>query len=55
MIDIGIAVLIDFLIGDPYWFTHPIIYIGKLIKLLEIFFRERYKSEKTFKVSGTIF
>jgi adenosylcobinamide-phosphate synthase len=54
MIDIGIAVLLDFLIGDPYWFPHPIIYIGKLIKLLEEYFRKNCKSEKALKLSGGI-
>lgn len=54
MIDIGIAVLLDFLIGDPYWFPHPIIYIGKLIKLLENYFRKNCKSVKTLKLSGGI-
>jgi len=54
MIDIGLAVLLDFLIGDPYWFPHPIIYIGKLIKFLENFFRINCKSEKMLKFSGGI-
>ena len=54
MIDIGLAVILDFLIGDPYWFPHPIIYIGKLIKFLENFFRKRCKSEKMLKLSGGI-
>ncbi len=34
-IDIIIAVFIDWIIGDPYWFPHPVIYIGKLISFLE--------------------
>lgn len=54
MIDIGLAVLLDFLIGDPYWFPHPIIYIGKLIKFLENFFRKRCKAERNLKVSGGV-
>jgi adenosylcobinamide-phosphate synthase len=54
MINIGIAVLLDFLIGDPYWFPHPIIYIGKLIKFLENYFRKQCKSEKMLKLSGGI-
>ncbi|MGH4120326.1 adenosylcobinamide-phosphate synthase CbiB [Clostridium sp.] len=52
MIDIGVAVLLDFLIGDPYWFPHPIIYIGKLIAFLENTFRKYFKSEKMLKLSG---
>jgi adenosylcobinamide-phosphate synthase len=54
MINIGLAVLLDFLIGDPYWFPHPIIYIGKLIKFLENCFRKQCKSEKMLKLSGGI-
>jgi adenosylcobinamide-phosphate synthase len=54
MINIGLAVLLDFLIGDPYWFPHPIIYIGKLIKFLENYFRKQCKSEKMLKLSGGI-
>ncbi|MDB5055374.1 MAG: cobalamin biosynthesis protein CobD [Bacilli bacterium] len=29
------AILIDWLIGDPAWPTHPVIYMGKLIRWLE--------------------
>jgi adenosylcobinamide-phosphate synthase len=54
MIDIGVAVLLDFLIGDPNWFPHPIIYIGKLIAFLENTFRKYCKSEKMLKLSGGI-
>ncbi|MBK5242892.1 adenosylcobinamide-phosphate synthase CbiB [Clostridium sp.] len=54
MIDIGVAVLLDFLIGDPYWFPHPIIYIGKLIAFLENIFRKYCKSERMLKFSGGI-
>ncbi len=43
-IDIIIAVFIDWIIGDPYWFPHPVIYIGRLISFLEKKFRA--KSEK---------
>ncbi len=35
MIDIALAVALDWIIGDPYWFPHPVIYMGKLIGLLE--------------------
>ena len=34
-IDILIAVLLDFILGDPVGFPHPVIYIGKLISFLE--------------------
>lgn len=35
LIDLTLAVIIDWIIGDPYWFPHPVIYIGKLIRALE--------------------
>ncbi|MFT5873095.1 MAG: adenosylcobinamide-phosphate synthase, partial [Clostridium sp.] len=31
VVDLILAVMLDLLIGDPYWFPHPVIYIGKLI------------------------
>lgn len=34
-IDILTAVILDFILGDPYGFPHPVIYIGKLISFLE--------------------
>lgn len=54
MIDIVIAVIIDFLIGDPYWFPHPVIYIGKLIKFLEQRARKISNSNKMLKIYGAI-
>ncbi|ENK1243970.1 cobalamin biosynthesis protein [Clostridium botulinum] len=53
-IDIIIAVVIDWIIGDPYWFPHPIIYIGKLISFLEKKFRAKVKNEESLKVYGEI-
>ena len=35
------AMLIDWVIGDPRWPTHPVIYIGKLIRLLENWLRKK--------------
>lgn len=52
MMDIVIAVIIDFLIGDPYWFPHPVIYIGKLIKLLEERARKISNSNKGLRICG---
>lgn len=51
-IDIIIAVFIDFLIGDPYGFPHPIIYIGKFISFLEKRFRKISKSNNSLKYFG---
>ena len=52
MIDMVAAVLLDWAIGDPYWFPHPVIYIGKIIKALENFFRNRVKSESGLRIAG---
>ncbi len=53
-VDVIIAVFIDWIIGDPYWFPHPIIYIGKLISFLEKKFRSKAKNEESLKVYGEI-
>jgi len=52
MYDIVAAVILDWVIGDPYWFPHPIKFIGKLIKLLEGFGRKHIKTNKAMKVYG---
>ena len=51
-IDLVIAVIIDFIVGDPYWFPHPVIYIGKLIRFLERKGREVVKTNKGLKIYG---
>lgn len=52
LIDITIAMIIDWIIGDPYWFPHPIIYIGKLIRKLEKMGRKHIKDERKLKPYG---
>jgi adenosylcobinamide-phosphate synthase len=52
MIDLALAVIMDWIIGDPYWFPHPVIYIGKLISLLEKKGRNICKSDKGLKAFG---
>jgi len=54
MYDILVAVIVDWIIGDPYWFPHPIKYIGKLIKILEIFGRKHIKGNKIMKLYGGV-
>nr|WP_314277727.1 adenosylcobinamide-phosphate synthase CbiB [uncultured Peptostreptococcus sp.] len=34
-----LAYLLDLLVGDPYWFPHPVIFMGRLISILERKFR----------------
>lgn len=41
------AVILDWLLGDPRWFPHPIVAIGRLIKVLEPVLRRLVKSELT--------
>jgi adenosylcobinamide-phosphate synthase len=52
MLDITLAVLLDWIVGDPRWFPHPVIYIGKLIKLLENLSRKHCKTDGALKVAG---
>lgn len=39
------AVILDWLLGDPRWFPHPVIYIGRLIGFLEPRLRRTVSSE----------
>jgi adenosylcobinamide-phosphate synthase len=41
------AVILDLLIGDPRWFPHPVVYMGKLIAVLEKVLRRLVKNEMT--------
>lgn len=51
-IDILLAVIIDWIVGDPYWLPHPVIYIGKLISSLDKRGRKICKSNKGLKAFG---
>lgn len=51
-ISILLAVIIDWIIGDPIWFPHPIIYIGKLIAFLDKKGRKLCKTDKGIKAFG---
>ncbi len=39
LLDVFIAFVLDLLFGDPYWFPHPVRFIGWLIKSTEKFLR----------------
>ncbi|GCD09783.1 adenosylcobinamide-phosphate synthase CbiB [Clostridium tagluense] len=52
VVDLILAVILDLLIGDPYWFPHPVIYIGKLISALDNRARKLCKTNKQIKVFG---
>lgn len=53
-IDILIAVILDFILGDPYGFPHPVIYIGKLISFMDKQGRKIYKNQKQLKILGLL-
>ncbi len=40
------AILLDLLIGDPRWFPHPVVYVGKLITVLEKALRRLFRNER---------
>lgn len=52
LLSIGIAIVVDFIIGDPYGFPHPVIYMGKFISTLEKYFRKISKDDKELKKYG---
>ncbi|MCB2357953.1 adenosylcobinamide-phosphate synthase CbiB [Clostridium estertheticum] len=54
MMDLIAAILLDLLIGDPYWFKHPVIYIGKLIRVLDKLGRKLCKTHKQIKIFGGV-
>jgi adenosylcobinamide-phosphate synthase len=39
------AVILDWLLGDPKWFPHPVVFIGRLISCLEPHLRRAVRSE----------
>jgi adenosylcobinamide-phosphate synthase len=41
------AVVLDWLFGDPRWLPHPVVWIGRLISLLERFWRKVVADERT--------
>lgn len=53
-IDVLIAVLLDLIIGDPIWFPHPVIFMGKLIAFLENKGRALFKGKTAIKIFGGI-
>lgn len=51
-IDVVIAVILDWIIGDPLWFPHPVIFMGKLISFLENRARAKYSTNRSIKYFG---
>lgn len=48
------AVLLDFIIGDPYRLPHPVRFMGMLIQLQEKFFRRIFHTDKSLKFAGLL-
>lgn len=51
-ISMMIAYIVDKLVGDPLWFPHPVIYIGKVIAHIEKLIRKTVKTDKGLKIAG---
>ncbi|MDO5094987.1 MAG: adenosylcobinamide-phosphate synthase CbiB [Peptostreptococcaceae bacterium] len=49
-----LAYILDKLLGDPKWFPHPVIYIGKLIAATEKGIRQIAKTKSALKIGGLI-
>lgn len=54
MVNVIIAVILDFIIGDPYSFPHPVKLMGRIIGLEEKLARRIVKSNVALKIMGLI-
>ncbi len=54
VIDLGLAVLLDWILGDPYWFPHPIKLMGHLITFEQQWIRKYVKTDKQLKYGGLL-
>ena len=54
MLSLILAVVLDFLIGDPSNFPHPVKLMGRIISIEEKLARKWFKSDKGLKLSGLI-
>src|SRR5690625_834174 len=52
MIDVILAVILDFLLGDPYSFPHPVKLMGRIISLEEKLARRLAKNRLQLKIAG---
>lgn len=46
------AYIIDLVVGDPRWLTHPVVYMGRVIKWLENNIRHAFPKEEQLKRAG---
>jgi len=54
MEEIIVAYILDLIIGDPYWFPHPVRILGKVIEYLERTLRKNNQNQQTEKIKGII-
>lgn len=54
MVSIYMAFIIDLILGDPYWFPHPVKLIGKYISIIEGLVKKLNIKNKLLKFSGVI-
>ncbi|MBF7097181.1 cobalamin biosynthesis protein CobD [Alkalibacter sp. M17DMB] len=47
-----IALIIDLILGDPYWFYHPVRLIGKFIEFEEKLIRKFFRTDKDLLTAG---
>ncbi|GFZ30694.1 cobalamin biosynthesis protein CobD [Clostridium zeae] len=54
MISICIALIVDFILGDPYWFPHPVRFIGKYISMFQNLIKKMNLKDMALKVAGIV-
>lgn len=54
MVNLIVAVILDFIIGDPYNFPHPVKLMGRIISIEENLARRLSKSNEGLKIMGLI-
>lgn len=54
MLDIVIGYIADLIFGDPYWFPHPVKFIGRFISFFESLLRRLAHSKESEKIAGFI-
>lgn len=54
MLDIVLGYVVDLIAGDPYWFPHPVRFIGRFISFMESLLRRLSKSPAAQKAAGVV-
>lgn len=54
ILSISAAFLLDILFGDPYWFPHPVRFIGKYINCFEKLVRKLTNSSEGLRICGVL-